>query len=113
MSFRASALRPWHRLRAPRAAWQRGGRAGRWPVRLVSAPIQLYRLLLAPLVGPCCRYLPSCSEYALEALERHGVLRGGWLALRRIARCHPWGGFGYDPVPDCGGDPRPAVRGRG
>ena len=65
----------------------------------MSAPIRAYRLLVSPVLGPRCRYLPSCSEYALEALARHGVLRGGWLALRRILRCHPWGGFGYDPVP--------------
>jgi putative membrane protein insertion efficiency factor len=65
----------------------------------VTAPIQAYRLLLSPVIGPRCRYLPSCSEYALEALARHGVRRGGWLALRRVLRCHPWGGSGYDPVP--------------
>ncbi|MGE0484252.1 MAG: membrane protein insertion efficiency factor YidD [Gammaproteobacteria bacterium] len=63
------------------------------------ALIQVYRVLVSPLLGPRCRYLPSCSAYALEALETHGVLRGGWLALRRVLRCHPWGGSGYDPVP--------------
>jgi putative membrane protein insertion efficiency factor len=65
----------------------------------VSAPIRAYRLLLSPVIAPRCRYLPTCSEYALEALARHGLWRGGWLALRRVLRCHPWGGFGYDPVP--------------
>jgi putative membrane protein insertion efficiency factor len=79
---------------------------------IASAPIHLYRWLLAPLIGPCCRYLPSCSEYALEALARHGVLVGGWLALRRILRCHPWGGSGLDPVPAGPEDRVPAVRGR-
>jgi hypothetical protein len=79
---------------------------------IASAPIHLYRWLLAPLIGPCCRYLPSCSEYALEALARHGVVIGSWLALRRILRCHPWGGCGYDPVPVCQGDGAPAVRER-
>ena len=67
--------------------------------RLALLPIQLYRLFLSPFLGRNCRYHPSCSAYALEAIETHGVLRGYWLALRRIGRCHPWGGAGYDPVP--------------
>lgn len=58
-----------------------------------------YQLLISPVLPPSCRYLPSCSDYAIEALARHGALRGGGLALRRLARCHPWGGRGYDPVP--------------
>jgi putative membrane protein insertion efficiency factor len=61
--------------------------------------VRLYQYFLSPLIGPTCRYAPSCSEYALEAITRFGALRGGWLALRRLARCHPWGGSGYDPVP--------------
>jgi hypothetical protein len=64
--------------------------------------VNAYRLGVKPLIPGSCRYTPGCSEYALEALVRHGALRGGWLSLRRIGRCHPWGGFGYDPVP---GDP--------
>lgn len=51
------------------------------------------------LIPPTCRYSPSCSQYAIEALERHGAIKGGWLALKRIGRCHPWGGHGWDPVP--------------
>lgn len=69
---------------------------------LVSLPILLYRWLISPVIGPRCRFLPTCSEYALEAVATHGALRGGWLALRRIGRCHPWGGDGYDPVPPRG-----------
>ena len=61
--------------------------------------IRAYRLLLSPLLGPRCRFHPSCSAYALEAVERFGTLRGGWLALRRLGRCHPWHPGGYDPVP--------------
>lgn len=84
------------------------GRMRRWPVavvrRLLLLLITVYRYLLSPVIGPRCRYLPTCSEYAQEALEKHGVLRGSWLALRRMGRCHPltWlgGGSGYDPVPD-------------
>ncbi len=64
--------------------------------------IRLYQLVISPLLPPRCRYLPSCSDYAIEALARRGVLAGLFLALRRIARCHPWGGSGYDPVPPAG-----------
>jgi len=61
--------------------------------------IRLYQWIIAPLLGPHCRHLPTCSHYAIEAIERHGPARGGWLALRRLMRCHPWGTSGYDPVP--------------
>lgn len=67
---------------------------------LVALPVRAYRLIFSPWVGHNCRYQPTCSAYAMEALHKHGGLRGGLLAARRIARCHPWGGDGYDPVPD-------------
>ena len=67
--------------------------------RLVLGAIRGYQLAFAPMYAGSCRYLPSCSEYAREAIERHGVLRGGALALRRLMRCHPFGGHGVDPVP--------------
>ena len=70
---------------------------------LVALPVRAYRLLLSPWVGHGCRYQPTCSAYALEALDRHGAIRGTWLTLRRVASCHPMGGHGYDPVP--GADP--------
>ena len=66
---------------------------------LLLGAIQAYRMLLSPLLGPCCRYEPSCSAYASEAVTRHGPWRGAWLALRRILRCHPLRPGGYDPVP--------------
>ncbi len=68
--------------------------------RIVALPVRAYRLVFSPWVGHNCRYHPTCSAYALEALEKHGALRGSWLALRRIMRCHPWGGSGVDEVPD-------------
>lgn len=67
--------------------------------RLLIALVRAYRLLLSPWWGTQCRFTPTCSEYALEALERHGALHGTWLAVRRISRCHPWRAGGFDPVP--------------
>lgn len=67
---------------------------------MLTTPIHLYRYTLSSLAGRQCRYLPTCSEYAAEAIDRNGAWRGLWLALARLARCHPWGGSGYDPVPD-------------
>lgn len=67
--------------------------------RFLRALVAAYQYTLSPLLGRNCRFFPSCSEYAMEALDRHGALRGSWLALRRVARCHPWHPGGYDPVP--------------
>lgn len=71
---------------------------------LLKAPILAYRHVISPWLGPNCRFQPTCSAYALEAIEKHGALKGGWLTLRRLSKCHPisWlgGSYGYDPVPD-------------
>lgn len=83
---------------------------------LLSALIVAYRGLLSPILPGSCRYQPTCSHYALDAVRRFGALRGGWLAARRLARCHPWGGFGYDPVPEgdkAGGENENHENGRG
>jgi uncharacterized protein len=66
---------------------------------LLQSLIRVYRYALSPMLGANCRFTPSCSEYSLQALERHGLLRGGGLALRRVVRCNPWCEGGYDPVP--------------
>ncbi len=66
---------------------------------VIRLMIRLYQLLLSPLLGPRCRFYPSCSQYALDALDEYGVWRGSWLALKRLARCHPLHPGGYDPVP--------------
>jgi putative membrane protein insertion efficiency factor len=72
-------------------------RGARW---LVALPIKLYRRAISPLLPPACRFHPTCSEYALTSVERFGVMRGGWLAAKRIGRCHPFNPGGYDPVPE-------------
>ncbi|MEO1291804.1 MAG: membrane protein insertion efficiency factor YidD [Pseudomonadota bacterium] len=76
-------------------------------VVLLRLPIHIYRGAISPLIGSNCRYHPTCSAYALEALERHGPFRGCWLIARRLTRCHPWGGSGFDPVPPRKGEGQP------
>ena len=61
--------------------------------------IKIYQLLISPLFPSSCRYTPTCSHYTLDALKKYGLLKGSWLGIKRISRCHPWGGSGYDPVP--------------
>jgi hypothetical protein len=61
--------------------------------------IKLYQWVISPMIGPKCRYTPTCSTYAIQALQKHGLIKGLWLAVKRISRCHPWGGSGWDPVP--------------
>ena len=68
-----------------------------WPLIQL---VRLYRLAISPWFGSNCRFDPTCSSYAIEALQVHGIFKGTWLAVRRIGRCHPWGGSGYDPVPE-------------
>ena len=67
--------------------------------RLLVLPIRFYQICIFPLLGPSCRFTPTCSEYARQAILKHGPVKGLWLAIRRLLRCHPWGGSGYDPVP--------------
>ena len=71
--------------------------------RIVALPfiglIRFYQKCISPHTPAACRYTPTCSQYAIEAIRKHGIFKGGWLAAKRIARCHPWGGSGYDPVP--------------
>lgn len=72
---------------------------GRGGARVCIALLRVYQAVVSPWLGPRCRFHPSCSHYACEALERHGLGRGSWLTLRRLGRCHPFGGGGFDPVP--------------
>lgn len=71
--------------------------------RILSLPfvimIRFYQWVISPVIGPKCRYTPTCSQYALEAFRKYGVVKGFWLSVKRISRCHPWGGHGYDPLP--------------
>lgn len=71
--------------------------------QIISFPflllIRFYQLVISPLLGPKCRFTPTCSEYSAQALKKHGLIKGGWLSIKRISRCRPGGGSGYDPVP--------------
>ena len=66
---------------------------------ILLLPVYFYRYCISPLKPPTCRFTPTCSEYAIWAVKKHGPVKGSWLAMKRLARCHPWGGQGYDPVP--------------
>ncbi|HLO83080.1 MAG TPA: membrane protein insertion efficiency factor YidD [Chitinophagaceae bacterium] len=72
-------------------------------LRILSLPfillVKIYQWVISPMLGPKCRYTPTCSEYTIQALKKHGLFKGGWLSVKRISSCHPWGGSGYDPVP--------------
>jgi len=88
-------------LPPPPPAWRRAWHVcANLPRRLLMGLVQGYRLLLSPWLGSTCRFTPTCSAYALEALDRHGAGAGSYLTLRRLARCHPWCDGGHDPVPD-------------
>ena len=66
---------------------------------LVILPVRLYQFLIAPILPPACRYFPSCSNYMIQAVQKHGVIKGAYYGVKRLLRCAPWGGHGYDPVP--------------
>ena len=72
-------------------------------IKIITFPfvvvIKLYQVLVSPLLPSSCRFTPTCSQYTLEALKKYGLFKGGWLGIKRISKCHPWGGSGYDPVP--------------
>ncbi len=69
------------------------------PRKFLILLIRIYQYTLSPFIGQSCRYHPTCSAYGVEALKKHGARKGGWLTIKRLASCHPWGGSGYDPVP--------------
>ena len=78
---------------------QLADRLSRLCTALLIFPIRIYRRYISPFTPPSCRFTPTCSQYAIEALRKYGPVKGLWLAVKRILRCHPWGGSGYDPVP--------------
>lgn len=82
-------------------------------VRVAIWLLGVYRFAVSPWLGPRCRFAPSCSEYAIEALHSHGAVRGGWLSARRLCRCHPWHPGGYDPVPPRAGEGEEATQAAG
>ena len=71
----------------------------KWLRHIFLLPVYFYRSCISPFTAPSCRYTPTCSQYMVEAVMKHGIIKGGWMGIKRIMRCHPWGGSGYDPVP--------------
>lgn len=69
------------------------------PANILILLVRIYQYTLSPFIGRSCRYTPTCSHYSIEALKKYGAIKGGWMGLKRIASCNPWGGSGYDPVP--------------
>lgn len=87
-------------LKSSQKFWKKFPSGVKWvAISPFVALIKFYQLCISPLTPHSCRFVPTCSEYALGALKKHGLVKGGWLAVRRIVRCNPWGGSGYDPVP--------------
>ena len=80
-------------------------RAPGWAVRMLITAIETYRHMISPLRLPSCRFMPTCSQYAVDALAEYGLFRGGWLTLRRLGKCGPWHSGGWDPIPDRCGEP--------
>jgi len=89
----------WGNLAALMAHWRFGRRGTLLLKQLFILPVLVYQYFIAPLIASCCRFYPCCSDYAKEAITKYGVIKGAWLSIKRLARCHPWGGSGYDPVP--------------
>lgn len=80
--------------------WSKSLKLCKWLFTLpLLALVKFYQYCISPLTPPSCRYVPTCSQYAVEALRKYGPIKGCWLTLKRLSRCHPWGGSGYDPVP--------------
>ncbi|MBE6205242.1 MAG: membrane protein insertion efficiency factor YidD [Alistipes sp.] len=80
--------------------WSKSRKLCKWLFTLpLLALVKFYQYCISPLTPPSCRYVPTCSQYAVEALRKYGPIKGCWLTLKRLSRCHPWGGSGYDPVP--------------
>lgn len=71
----------------------------KWLKRIFIFPVRIYQYTISPLLGSTCRHQPTCSQYTIEAIEEWGPLKGGWMGIKRISKCHPWGTHGYDPVP--------------
>ncbi len=99
MRKHAARLAKWMKATVPTAGWYSGRLLGLLTTKLCVLPVMAYQHWIAPLIASCCRFHPCCSTYTKEAITKYGATKGMWLGIKRLARCHPWGGSGYDPVP--------------